>query len=256
MATPADSAQGASGSQDTLEALLQGRSSRRAFVPVARSFLQYPRAGGGPGPLSAFVRSRRKRALDLYLLIHAVASAPPFDVNFPAQVWARALAMPASRGSSVQISTTLSWLEAQGLIETSRVGAGRRIVLLADDGTGRPYTHPGLEPQETRVGYLKLPVSYWLDQWHLSLDLPATAVLLIALSLPKRFLLPQNHGADWYGVSRDTIRRGLKTLQARGLISFRVVTKSAPLAPAGVTRDRLYTLTGPFEIADQRTTAS
>jgi hypothetical protein len=104
------------------------------------------------------------------------------------------------------------------------------------------------------VGYFKLPVSYWLDQWHTSLDLPASSVLLISLSLPKRFLLPQSHGADWYGLSRDTIRRGLKTLQEMGLISFRTVTKQAPLAPSGVTRDRLYTLTGPFEITDPRST--
>lgn len=243
---------GPPGSQETLEALLRRRNSRRTFVPIARSFLQYPRPGGGAGPLAAFVRSRRKRALDLYLLIHAVASSPPFDVKFPAQVWARALGMPASSGSSVQISTTLSWLEAQRLIETVRDGSSRRIVLLADDGTGRPYEHPGLAPHGSRVGYLKLPASYWLDRWHASLDLPATAVLLIALSLPKKFVLPQSHGADWYGVSRDTLRRGLRTLQEMGLISFSTVTKKAPLAPSGITRDRLYTLTGPFEITDPR----
>lgn len=234
-------------SSDTIRELLLGRSSRRSSVPIARSFLQEPRPGGGPGPLSRFVVTRRKRALDLYLLMHAVASSPPFDVAIPARVWARALEMPSSAGSAVQISSTISWLEAERLIETSRVGNSRRVVLLADDGSGHPYRHPAAEPRETRAGYFKLSFDYWLDRWHRSLDLPATAVLLIALSLPDRFLLPQHHGAKWYGVSRDTIRRGLRSLQKMGLLSYTTVTKPAPLAPSGTTVDRLYSLTGPLK---------
>lgn len=215
-------------------------------MPVARSFLQEPRPGGGPGPLAEFVRARRKRALDLYLLIHAIASAPPYDVALPAGVWARAAGMPSSRASAAQISATLTWLESRRLIETSRAGRTRRIVLLADDGSGRPYVHPARERGDNRVGYFKVPFHYWLDQWHTSLDLPATAVLLIALSLPDRFILPQHHGARWYGVSRDTVRRGLATLQAMGLLTYTVKQKKAPLAPSGITKDRIYTVTGPF----------
>jgi hypothetical protein len=235
-------------SSATLRELLRGRGSRRSFVPVSRAFLQEPRAGGGAGPLSQFVGSRRKRALDLYLLIHAIASSPPYDVTLPSRVWQQALAMPASAGSAVQISTTLSWLESQRLIETSRLGGARRIVLLADDGSGRQYQHPALGPRSTRVGYFKLSFDYWLDRWHSSLDLPATAVLLIALSLPERFLLPQHHASNWYGISRDTIRRGLKTLQAMGLLTYKSVKKTAPLSPTGITSDRYYMLTGPLKV--------
>jgi DNA-binding transcriptional MocR family regulator len=79
------------------------------------------------------------------------------------------------------------------------------------------------------------------------LPLPATAVLLIALSLPNEFLLPQRHGAQWYGLSRDTVRRGLATLEAMGLLTYRVRKKKAPLAPAGVTNERFYKLIGPLE---------
>jgi hypothetical protein len=238
----------AASSSETLQVLLRGRGSRRNFVPISRAFLQEPRPGGGPGPLSRFVGARRKRALDLYLLVHAVASSPPFDVSIPARVWARALEMPDSAGSAGQISTNLSWLESEGLIESSRAGNARRVVLLADDGSGRAYRHPALEPSEKRVGYLKLPFDFWLDRWHVSLDLPETAVLLIALSLPAEFRLPQHHGAKWYGVSRDTVRRGLMGLQQLSLIRYRTVAKAAPLAPSGVTRDRVYSLTGPLKL--------
>lgn len=217
-------------------------------MPVSRAFLQIPRPGGGPGPLSTFVSARRKRALDLYLLIHAIASAPPYDVTLPARVWAQALGMPVSSSSAVSISTTLSWLEEVRLIDTSRVGNARRIVLLSDDGSGLPYRHPVLVSPPERAGYFKLSFDYWLERWHTSLDLAATAVLLIALSLPERFVLPQRHGAEWYGISRDTLQRGLKSLRDLGLLTYFPASKVAPAAPTGMTVDRIYSLTGPLKL--------
>lgn len=235
-------------SQEVLRRLLRGRGSKRNFVPVSRAFLQVPRPGGGAGPLAAFVSSRRKRALDLYLLIHAVASSPPYDVTLPARIWAQALGMPVNASSTVTISTTLTWLEEMKLIQTSRVANARRIVLLADDGSGVPYQHPALAAMPERAGYFKLSFEYWLERWHTSLDLPATAVLLIALSLPERFVLPQRHGAKWYGISRDTLQRGLKSLRDFGLLTYVPASKAAPAAPMGMTVDRIYSLTGPLKL--------
>lgn len=238
----------AAASQELLRRLLRGRGSRRNFVPISRAFLQVPRPGGGAGPLSAFVSSRRKRALDLYLLIHAIASSPPYDVTLPARVWAQALGMPLSNSSAVTISTSLSWLESLKLIETARVGNSRRISLLADDGSGAPYRHPALVEAQNRVGYFKLSFDYWLERWHTSLDLPAVAVLLIALSLPDKFTLPQRHAATWYDISRDTIQRGLKSLRDLGLLTYTPASKVAPSAPTGMTVDRIYSLTGPLKL--------
>lgn len=192
--------------------------------------------------------SRRKRALDLYLLVHAIASTPPYDVTLPARVWAQALGMPVNGSSAVHISTTLSWLEDRELIETSRVGNARRILLLSDDGSGSPYRHPALMAPDERVGYFKLSFDYWLERWHTSLDLAATAVLLIALSLPDRFVLPQRHAAEWYGISRDTVQRGLKSLRDLGLLTYTSASKVAPAAPGGMTVDRIYSLTGPLKL--------
>jgi len=156
--------------------------------------------------------------------------------------------MPVSSSSAVSISTTLSWLEEVRLIDTSRVGNARRIVLLSDDGSGLPYRHPVLVSPPERAGYFKLSFDYWLERWHTSLDLAATAVLLIALSLPERFVLPQRHGAEWYGISRDTLQRGLKSLRDLGLLTYFPASKVAPAAPTGMTVDRIYSLTGPLKL--------
>ena len=156
--------------------------------------------------------------------------------------------MPVGSSSAVGISTTLSWLEEIGLIETSRVGNARRVVLLADDGSGHQYRHPALVSPSERVGYFKLSFDYWLERWHTSLDLAPTAVLLIALSLPEKFVLPQRHGAEWYGISRDTLQRGLKSLRDLGLLTYFPASKAAPTSPTGMTVDRIYSLTGPLKL--------
>src|SRR4051795_1819610 len=81
------------GARDTVYALLTG--SRRSAVPIRRAFVQSgsPRRGAGPGPLAAFVKAHHVRALDQYLLFHAVASAPPYNVARESRIWARALGL-------------------------------------------------------------------------------------------------------------------------------------------------------------------
>ena len=228
---------------EVLASLLDARRRRRDFVPITRSFLQQRRAGGGPGPLAGFVTSRRKRALDLWLLTHAVASTPPWDVALPAWVWARAVGMEDTPSSQVFISNTWTWLEQQQLVRSARDRSLRRIFLLDDAATGEPYEHSA---DSTTFDYFKLTHRYWLDGWNRRLELPGTAVLLIALSLPKTFTLPQEHGASWYGLSRDTVRRGLHELLEHDLLDVRATFKRAPRSPTGATEQRRYTLKEPF----------
>jgi hypothetical protein len=226
-----------------LTALIRGRGGRRAFVPISRSFLQQRQPGGGAAPLSKFVNTRRKRALDLWLLAHTLASTPPWDVGLPSWVWATAIGMPDNPAARVFISKTWTWLEQLRLIRSERDGALRRVYLLDDAGTGSPYAHGGDNPQ---FDYLKLPHRYWLDGWSAKLDLAGTAVLLIALALPKTFILPQEHAGRWYGISRDTVRRGLHELIANDLLSVQITYKRAPLSPTGATEQRRYALLDPF----------
>lgn len=235
-----------------LATLLDPRGRRRDFVPIARSFVQQRRAGGGAGPLAMFVTLRRDRALDLWLLAHAVASSPPWDVALPAWVWARALGMDDTPSSRVFISNTWTWLEHQQLVRSERDKNLRRIYLLDDAATGQPYDHAA---ETTSFDYFKVSHRYWLDGWNQRLDLPGTAVLLIALSLPKTFMLPQERGGTWYGLSRDTIRRGLHELRAHDLLEMRTTFKKAPRSPTGATEERRYTLKEPFARAPARAAA-
>jgi hypothetical protein len=231
--------------------LIVTRGARRDFVPIRRAFLQTRRRGGGAAPLSWFVKAHRKRALELYLLVHALASVDPYDVALPARVWTLALGLPDTASSRVSISSSWTWLEEHRLVRTKRDGRLRRIWLLDESGSGEPYTH-GAHDENNRLDYFKLPYSFWLEGWSERLDLPALAVLLIGLSLPRTFVLPHERGGEWYGVSRDTIRRGVAGLRELELLTMRISLRQTPLSPTGATEQRRYTLQGPFAAKHRR----
>lgn len=190
--------------------------------------------------------------MDLYLLAHARASAPPFDVALPARVWARALGLGESSSAESQISKSWRWLEEHRLLASRRRGRWREVQLLREDGSGEPYTHPGRGEGD----YFRLPYAYWEGNFHNRIGLPAKAILLIALSLQADFVLPNERGAAWYGLSRDTVRKGLRTLETLGLLSRRVERKPAPLERLGYTLERHYTLRSPFRLPPRDTSRS
>ncbi len=230
--------------EETVAALLE-RSGRDA-LPLRRSFVQRREKGGGAGPLALFVQERRGVALDLYLLGRAVASHEPFDVALPSEVWARALGMGGLASAAATISKSWTWLEERELVTTARRGRLREVRFLREDASGESYQHPG-DDRGAKVGdYFKLPYAYWEGHFPGRLALPAKAVLLIALSLGDDFWLPHERGGRWYGLSRDTVARGLATLLRLGLLEVRVEHKPAPLSARGVTQERRYALRPPF----------
>jgi hypothetical protein len=230
--------------------LLAERGGRRDFVPIARGFLQRRTPGGGAGPLSWFVKSHRDRALELYLMAHALASVDPYDVAMSSRAWAAAIGLPDTPSSRVSISNSWSWLEKHRLIRTKRDGRLRRIWLLDDAGSGASYGHGSASAK--RSDYFKLPHAFWLEGWNERLGLPATAVLLIGLSLRQTFSLPHERGGEWYGISRDTIRRGVGQLLEHQLLNMRVVLRATMRSPTGATEERRYTLAGSFAAKNRR----
>jgi len=133
--------------QQTIDALLD--LSKRDHLPLARTFVQQRSADGKPrpGPLAEFVGAHHERALQQYLLVHAVASAESeagaWSVARDSRVWARALGLPErSRSAREAISKNWAWLEERKLIARGRRARLSDVRLLYDDGSGQPYEHP------------------------------------------------------------------------------------------------------------------
>jgi hypothetical protein len=117
--------------------------------------------------------------------------------------------------------------------------------------SGGRYKHPG-EGERSEGDYFKVPYEYWYGRFMNRLSLPAKAVLLISLSLQmgEHFTLPREHAANWYGISPDTIQRGLSELLTRGVLRYRLESTPAPLTPRGYIVTRRYRLFPPFAKID------
>lgn len=229
--------------------------SKRGIVPIAKTFVQQGRAKTtAPGPLHLFVGGHDERGLDAYLFVHALASAYPWNCDYPSGTWVRALGLadgaePASAKSAV--SKVMRRLENRHLIQRTRVGRISSITLLKEDGSGDPYEHP-----HSRGEYwLQLPYAYWTEHHYESLTLPAKAMLLVALSLPDRFPLPYERCPQWYGISADTAERGLKELLAQDLLDFDQEWVKNHRSDTGWVEQRRYTLEGVYSQAARKKAA-
>lgn len=238
------------------------KRSNRTTLPLDRRFVQQrvDNNRARPGPLSEFVRRGRETALDQYLLLHAVASNSDegqFDVRLPATTWARAIGGYFDPETGViepaalhAVSRNWRLLRDLRLIDRERVGRRARVWLLADDGSGDPYEHPGEgaegKPLDDGPGYIQLPYSYWHDRWHEHLSLAAKAVLLIAIAAGDGFALPYAKFPDWYGVSASTGERGLTELRDRGLLHREQHRRPDTESPVGFSYVYHYELLPPF----------
>lgn len=236
---------------ETRAALLA--KSKREFTPINKLFVQAPQKSPcRHGPLATFVRNRDLRGLRALLLILGITSSGDgpdgWSTTLPVPVWARAFdttrdATPASAVTGV--SKVLTRLEERRLIERERRGRERkiRVTLLREDGSGQPYTRPGKGNTDR---FLRLTHRFWLDGWYAKLDLPATAMLLVALHEKLNFELPTERVPEWYGWSADTAERGLATLEHLGLLTRTARLKKSPLSPTGQTRVYQHLLHEPF----------
>ena len=234
---------------DTVDEIVKV-SNRHTNFPLRRDFLQQRKDGTlKPGPLGPLVTAGDLRGLKLYLLVVTKASSEPYDAKLPAAVWARAIdiELPTTATARSAISKTWLRLERARLIRREREERKAKVTLLKEDGSGDDYTSP--ENQ-----YFRVPLALWLTgpstdvRWYQVLTLPELAVLLIGRSLGERFRLPAEKGPEWYGISADTVTRGLKGLTERGLLVVDKRFKAAPLSPVGYTAEHRYSLVAPFKV--------
>lgn len=219
--------------QETLRALILGD-----VVEVPTSFV-----GAGadqPGALAFFVQHRRGRALDLYLLTLGATQGTPVVPTYPAAVWARALGLkPPS--AEPNMSRLWTWLERERLVVTRRDGRLKRLTLLNPDRSGSPFPL-----RITATETCRLSAGYFFGNYHNRLSLPGKAVLLVAIALGGSFTLPADV-PGWYGLSSDTIRRGISILRTVGLLDVSVVLDPAPLTGTGYVSRRTYRVLSPFD---------
>jgi hypothetical protein len=227
--------------QERIELLLE--QTRRGIVPIRNSFVQQGRGRSTiPGPLAKFLTGHDNRGLEAYLLVHAMASAEPWNCRLPSEAWVGALGL--SDGAEMDsartaVSKTMRRLEERNLINRERSKRLSDVILLKEDGSGEDYERP-------KSHYFRLPHAYWLEGHYISLSLPAKVMLLIALSRPDGFPLPYNRAPDWYGVSEDSAEEGLRELRNQELLSFDKRWIKAARSKTGWTEQYMYTLEGSF----------
>lgn len=236
--------------EDATRAHLLHRSNR-TYAPLPSCFIQNPdqKLKDRSAPLGEFVKNGDLRGLRALLFLHAIISSGEGDngwsTTLPLAVWARVFGTTktaSGRSSSTAATKVLTRLVDRKLIDRARTGRARTITvtLLRPDGSGLPYTRADGKVDK----FIKLKNEFWTDGWFDKLDMPATAMLLVALHEKPGFELPTEHVPAWYGWSADTAERGLKTLVKEGLLEVHKRIKTAPLSPTGATEVNVYTLVG------------
>jgi hypothetical protein len=243
--------------KDTRLALLA--RTPRPYVKIRHTFVQKrysPRRPAAPrgAVLGDFVTDHQQRALDAFLLLLALEPWLDSDNPVEAGIWARALCDdPLSLAS---VSRVWLQLERRRLIERGRRKGHAFVRPTREDGKGVAYVRPGRDlddgkPVAVADQFFVLPHDYWalgLDQ---KLGMPGKALLLIGLHLTgtkPTFYLPYDSAPKWYGLSPETVARGVRELRDAGLLQEYFQKVKADLSPTGLTTRTHYRLEAPFSM--------
>lgn len=223
----------------TVRAIIE-KGKRKKGLQIHNHFVQQPEGGKKkqPGILHKLVASGNERALDLFLLHRLLAVKEPWEASLENKVWARALGISGSSSTST-ISRLFRRLTDMDLMDKSKNGRTPVYRALHDSGNGSSY--------EKTSDYLTIPLEYWTEDIWLTLGLPAKAVLLIFLSLPAQSYLPQNQVSKWYGISADTLGKGVKQLKELGFLEISVKQEDDFLVASKFRTQHYYTLKSPFQ---------
>ncbi|MGF0313705.1 hypothetical protein [Rhodococcus sp. IEGM1428] len=249
---------------EAVQALLD--AGKRGYVTLRNVLAQHPpgtAAGTRDAKLAEFVTRRQERALDAFLLLHALQPVGISADPLPLGAWANLLST-RNPCSVTTVSKTFRILEDMDLITRRRRGPSTVIEPLHEDGSKDPWFRPGSN-SSIKEGFFTLPHEYWTSGYADQLRLPGKAMLLIILKetqSPTRptFSMAVERAKDWYGISERTAERGYKELGDLGLIDTRIQLVASPKLPANVRRQVYHrALRDPFStarrVALQRTAA-
>jgi hypothetical protein len=89
--------------------------------------------------MASFLEAHDPRGFEAYLLVHAVASSPPWNCDYPAHTWVRGFGLEESatfRSAKAAVSKIIARLVARRLIARTRAGGLSSLTLLNEDGKG------------------------------------------------------------------------------------------------------------------------
>lgn len=218
-------------------------SARRGFCPLRNTFVQWPNtAKSRPSILAKMVTNRQERALDAFLLLHALQPILEGD-PLPMGTWANLLS-GRHTCSVPTASKTFRTLEDMKLLSRDPSGHLKKLTLKLEDGTDQPWVKAGSDAT-VREGYFAIPHEYWTDGYVDRLRLPGKAMLLIALKETQgaghtSFEMALERAQEWYGVSERTAERGFNELDKEKLLQTHIQKVANPKLPPGVTQRRYH----------------
>lgn len=191
----------------------------RLYVPLRTSIAQTGRGKDAkPSRTLPGLVKAGERAFDQYMLtVSAASSSLPHTMRQPTGRLARASGRSAGEPGMRAVNRAFGRLAELGLVSLDRSTRPPAVTLLREDGSGEPYTLPG-RGGATGERWCKVPRAYWGSGLHRELDLPAKALLIVALTLDDYFWLPRDRGPAWYGLSESTVQRGLQRLVKENIL--------------------------------------
>lgn len=198
----------------------------------------------------------KERALDALLLMYALQPVLSDSDPLPFGAWAHLLST-RNPCSITSLSKTFRVLEESRLAVRSRSGHATIVTPLLEDGSGEPWSKPGLPPVASdETGYFTVPHDYWTDGYVDLLRLPGKAMLLIMLKETQgapAFEMAVERASEWYGISERTAERGYTQLSNAGLLDIHIQRVASPRLPPGVFRERYHrALRAPFSTTRRR----
>lgn len=230
--------------------------AKRGYAQIRKIFVQRPNTEAvRPSLLAAFVRGRKERALEAFLLLHAlqtILDGTPLHLG----TWARILSTK-KKVEPAEAMKAFQTLETLKLVSIAGSRTVPVITPLREDGSGELWTRPGSDPDEGGLGYFTIPFAYWTSGLADRLTVPGKAMFLITLKEtqdPKKpsFPLAYERAQEWYGISERSAERGFSELSRDGLLLTKVVKRPDPRHPLGRREEWWRALASPYATPDRQ----